>query len=800
MRLTEALAAELGPHGINVNCVLPGVIDTPPNRAAMPKADPATWVRPEDLAAVVRFLASDEAGAVHGGLLPVTGRRGSRVAVDRSPGGAAVASPAARQHVENRRMNAPPRLAIRHSTCPHDCPSTCALDVEVIDGATIGRVRGSKLQSYTAGVVCAKVARYAERIHHPDRLLHPLRRIGPKGSGRFAQVSWDEALDEIAERFNAAEREFGAESVWPYYYAGTMGHVMRDGINRLAHVKKYSRFYSTICSTIAWAGYAAGTGKVAGVDPREMAKSDLIVIWGTNPVSTQVNVMTHATRARKDRGARIAAVDIYDNDTMKQADIRIILRPGTDGAFACGVMHVLFRDGYADRGYLARYTDCPDELEAHLKSRTPDWAAAICGVPAAEIEAFAREVGETRRTFFRLGFGFTRSRNGAAQMHAALCIPAVTGAWQHEGGGAFFNNGAIWKLNKALIEGSETIDGTVRQLDQSKIGRILTGDAQALQGGPPVKAMLIQNTNPVNVAPEQALVKRGFARDDLFVAVHEQFMTETAQMADLVLPATMFMEHDDIYTGSGQQHLSLGPKLIEPPGECRSNHELLQALAPRVGAEHRAFKLTPRQIIDETLKASGHGDLESFEAEVWRDLQPDFRTSHFLDGFGHADGKFHFKADWARVPVPRNIALGPWQDMPALPDHWAVIETADARHPFRLATSPSRSFLNSTFAETPSSKAREGTPSVMMHQDDARALGLADGEAVTLGNDRGETTLRLVVVEGVRRGVLIAESIHPNHAHAGGNGINVLTGADAVAPYGGAAFHDNKVWVKKATL
>ena len=252
------------------------------------------------------------------------------------------------------------KIDIRHSTCPHDCPSACALDVEVIDGQSIGRVRGSKLQTYTAGVVCAKVARYAERIHHPERLMHPMRRTGPKGSGQFARISWDEALDEIADRFDQAEREFGAESVWPYYYAGTMGLVMRDGINRLAHVKKYSRFYSTICANIARIGFAIGTGKIAGVDPREMGVSDLVVIWGTNPVNTQVNVMTHASRAKKERGAKIAAVDVYNNDTMKQADIKIILRPGTDGAFACGVMHVLFRDGYADRAYMAKYTDCPD--------------------------------------------------------------------------------------------------------------------------------------------------------------------------------------------------------------------------------------------------------------------------------------------------------------------------------------------------------------------------------------------------------------------------------------------------------
>ena len=696
-------------------------------------------------------------------------------------------------------MNQHAKVDIRHSTCPHDCPSACALDIEVIEGRSIGRVRGSKEQTYTAGVVCAKVARYAERIHHPERLLYPMRRTGPKGSGQFARISWDEALDEIAARFDSAESEFGGQSVWPYYYAGTMGLVMRDGINRLSHVKKYSRFYSTICANIARVGFSIGTGKIAGVDPREMGVSDLIVIWGTNPVNTQVNVMTHAMRARKERGARIAAIDVYNNDTVKQADVKIVLRPGTDGAFACGVMHVLFREGYADRAYMDRYTDCPDQLEAHLKTRTPEWASAICGVPVAEIEAFARLVGQTKRSFFRLGYGFTRSRNGAAQMHAALCIPAVTGAWQYEGGGAFFNNAAIWKFDESVIEGHDAIDPTTRWLDQSRIGRILTGDAEALKGGPPVKAMLIQNTNPMAVAPEQTLVHQGFAREDLFVAVHEQFMTETAAMADIVLPATMFMEHDDLYYGGGHQHISVGPKLIDPPGECRSNHQVLQALARRLDAVHPGFEMTPRELIDVTLKKSGHGDIESLEADIWRDIQPDFRTSHYLDGFAHADKKFHFKADWAHPPWGKP-GLGPWEQMPSLPDHWTIIEEADEAHPFRLATSPSRSFLNTSFNETPSSIAREGKPSVMMHPEDAAALGIADGDLVTLGNVRGETNLTVKLFDGLRRGVLIAESIQPNKAHVGGRGINTLTGAEAVAPVGGAAFHDNKVWVRKAAV
>src|SRR5207253_1409365 len=279
--------------------------------------------------------------------------------------------------------------------------------------------------------------------------------------------------------------------------AGTMGLVQRDGINRLRHAKRYSGQFDTICTNPAWTGFAAGTGRLAGPDPREMARSDFIVIWGTNAVATQVNVMTHAVRARKERGARIAVVDVYRNETMKQADIAICLKPGTDGAFACAVMHVLFRDGYADWAYLDKYTDAPRELEAHLRDKTPEWAADIAGLAVNEIEAFAKAVGETKRTFFRLGYGFSRSRNGAVNMHAAQCIASVTGAWQYEGGGAFHTNSAIFGLDKTLIEGSDIRDPAIRLLDQSRIGSILCGEAEPLFDGPPVTAMVIQNTNPM---------------------------------------------------------------------------------------------------------------------------------------------------------------------------------------------------------------------------------------------------------------------------------------------------------------
>ena len=695
-------------------------------------------------------------------------------------------------------MNQALRSRFLASACPHDCPSTCALEVEVLDKHTIGRVRGAADNAYTAGVICAKVARYAERAHHPDRLLRPLRRTGAKGTGKFAPISWDDALDLVAERFLRAEETYGSEAVWPYYYAGTMGFVMRDGINRLRHAKKYSGFFSTICVNPAWTGFIAGTGKLAGADPREMAKSDLVVIWGTNAVNTQVNVMTHATRARKERGAKIVVVDVYMNGTMKQADLAVLIRPGTDGALACAVMHCLFRDGKADWGYLERYTDAPHELAEHLHTRDPAWASRITGCPTETIEAFARLVGERKRAYFRLGYGFARSRNGAVNMHAASCIAAITGAWRYEGGGAFHNNGDIFHFDKSLIEGSDVRDPAIRMLDQSRIGAILTGDKDALVGGPPVTALLIQNTNPVSVAPEQERVKRGFARDDLFVCVHDQFMTDTAKVADVILPATMFVEHDDMYQAGGSQYIMLGAKLIEPPGECRSNHDVICALARRLGAEHAGFSMTPRELIDGTLRKSGWGTLAALEADRWIDCQPDFATAHYLDGFAYPDKKFRFKPSWPNVPFGRAHGVIPAPSIPLLPDHWEVIEEADVEHPFRLATSPARGFLNSSFTETPTSLSREGRPEVMIHPDDAAACGVADGTEVTLGNRRGAVRLHARLFEGVRRGVLIAESIWPNSAYVDGRGINTLTGADAIAPFGGAAFHDNKVWLSKS--
>ena len=678
------------------------------------------------------------------------------------------------------------------SACPHDCPSTCALEVERLDENTIGKVRGAADNDYTLGVICEKVARYRERVHHPDRLSRPLKRTGAKGSGQFEPISWDDALDEVADAFNCAADKHGPEAVWPYHYAGTMGLVQRDGIHRLRHVMGYSGMDETICVTLARKGWIAGTGALWGTDSKDMAQSDLIVIWGTNPVSTQVNVMTHVTRARKERGAKVVTVDPYRTQTAKTSDIHLPVRPGTDGALAVAVMHVLFAEGYADRDYMARLTDCPDRLEAHVRERPPSWAAEITGIPESDIVAFARLYGQTKRSYIRVGYGFSRSRNGAANVHAVTCLPAVTGAWQHPGGGALYVTADLFDIDQTLIKGLDAVDPKVRVLDMSRIGDVLTGDADALLGGPPVTAMLIQNQNPAMVAPETLKVLDGLGREDLFLCVHEQFMTETAELADIVLPATTFLEHDDMYKGGGHVYLQVTTRIIEPYGECRSNHEVICALAGRLGAEHPGFSMTAWELIDATLKASGlPGADEALEAR-WIDCSKPSDELRFLNGFKHADGRFHFAPDWA--------ALGPdYAVMPELPDHLENIEAADSEHPFRMVTAPARRFLNSSFTETPTSRKKEGRPTALIHPNDCRVLGLKEGSRVRVGNRRASVVVHARPFDGLQEGVVVIEGIWPNKAFEEGLGINALVGADPAPPAGGAVFHDTAVWLRAET-
>lgn len=676
------------------------------------------------------------------------------------------------------------------AVCPHDCTSVCALDVELDHSKHIGRIRGSERNSYTAGIICEKVSRYSQRIHHPDRLMRPLRRIGTKGETNFEPISWTDALDIVAENFTLKEQKFGSETVWPYFYAGTMGYVQRDGINRLRHAKKYSGWLSTICVALSDAGWIAGVGSKQGVSMEEAGRhSDLIIIWGGNPVSTQVNVMTHVMRAKK-RGAKLVVVDPYKTATAEKADLHIALKPGTDGALAVAMINVLFAEGFADWGYLRRYTDYPEEFSQHVKDRTPEWAESITGISSEAIIHLARLYGSSHAPFIRCHHGFSRSRNGAVNMHAVSCLPAVIGSWKNLGGGALYGHSDIYPINRSLIEGTEFIDPDVRLLDQSQLGPILLGEVEALRGGGPVTAMLVQNTNPAVVCPDSNKVRQGLLREDLFLCVHEQFMTDTARFADIVLPATMFLEHDDFYTSSGHTSLQVSTKVIDPPGECRENHFVICELARRLGLEHPSFRMTALEIVDETLRLSGLWDAQTIIQSGGQNLERSYESAHFLDGFSWPNRKFRLKPNWQSMG-----GLG--ESMPTFPDHFDIIDKATPSKPYRLVTAPARSFLNTSFTETPRSLEREGRPTLFINPHDFKMLDLHDGDKVKLGNENGEITVHAAAKDGQQPGVVVIEGLWPNSYFEGKVGVNALTSASPGFPRGGAVFHDTAVWLKK---
>ncbi|NKB76674.1 MAG: molybdopterin-dependent oxidoreductase [Gammaproteobacteria bacterium] len=683
-----------------------------------------------------------------------------------------------------------------NSTCPHDCPSACSLQVEKIAPDRIGRVRGSPHNSYTDGVICAKVSKYAERAHHPDRITHPMVRTSAKDAEpSFAPISWSDAFEMMTRKFQEAEREHGAESIWPYYYGGTMGLVQQGGSVRLANEFGFSGMKRTFCVKIAYDGWTAGAGTRLGSDPRELAQSDLIILWGCNAAATQINVMHHVSKARK-RGAKLIVVDPYETPTAKIADLHIAPRPGTDGAVACAVMHQLFQKGLIDRDYLDKYAENTDDLEQHLSSRDPKWAETISGVPAERIETLAHWYGNTKKSYIRLGIGFSRSRNGAVNVHAVSCLPVLTGAWQYPGGGALLSTGNSFTLTTDLFHGVDpneptSKDGAGRVLDMSEIGKILCGDVDALQSGPPIKAMLIQNTNPMLVAPDLGRVKKGLSRNDLFVCVHEQFMTETAMMADLVLPATNFVEHGDIYTSYGHTFLQVTEKIIDTSDQCRSNHELINELAHRLGTKNRCFYMTEQEMISESLERSGYPQASEFTEQHFLDCAPSFEEAHFLNGFHWPNKRFRFSPDWP--------ALGSGgHDMPTMPDHWNVIDQRDSTHPFKLVAAPSRGYLNSSFTQSPSSIKREKKPWIKMHPQAAKRCGLKNDDQATIGNKRGSVTATIRIMENIQVDTVVVEGIWPAKAFPEGIGINVLISSEPAKPSGGAVFHDTAVWVRPA--
>ena len=657
----------------------------------------------------------------------------------------------------------------------------------------IAAVTGTTGHPFTQGIICGKVREYAERVHSPLRVLTPLRRVGAKGEGRFERVSWETALDEIARRWRLIASEHGGEAILPFSYAGSMGQIQFWAGHPLFHALGASRLDRSICVSTAYAGWRATVGQVTGNDSEQMVGADLVVLWGVNAAYSTINVMTLVKQARE-RGAYVVVIDPYRTATALQADEHLMVRPGTDGALALAMMHVLVTEGLVDRDYIERATLGFDALADHVKRYPPEEMASIVGLPADTIVRFARRYGATRRAFIRAGIGLSRHDNGGMTCRTIACLPALTGAYADPHGGALLSSGGAFELDLAAFERPDLMTAPSRVINMIQLGRALTDPALA----PPVKALYVYSSNPAAVCPNQELVLRGLAREDLFTVVHEQVLTDSAHYADLVLPATTSMEHLDVYRSFGQFYLQLAEPVIQPPGEARSNWDVCAALARAIGlpAAEAHYARGPEAAVGAALAGGG----PSVRAVTWERLRAEKSVRlelprpylPFADGAPTPSGKVEF--------VAAGLAR---QGLPALPTWTPLLEGPQRgdveRYPLQCIVPPNRFFLNSSFSQSERLRRRQGTPTVMLNAADAAARGIADGDAVRVESARGAARFTARVTDATRAGVVVIEGIWWHRFHPGGRGVNVLTDDRTADMGGGPAFHSNLVEITRAS-
>ena len=676
------------------------------------------------------------------------------------------------------------------SVCPHDCPSCCSLDVTV-EGGRIATVTGSD-HPFTQSVICGKVREYAERVHSPLRIARPLRRMGAKGEGRFEPISWDAAVAEIAERWRAVIAAHGGEAILPFSYAGSMGQVQYYAGHPLFHALGASMLDRTICVATAYAGWRATVGAVTGNDSEQMVGADLVVLWGINAAYSTINVMTLVKQARA-RGAYVVAIDPYRTPTAQQADEHLMVRPGTDGALALAVMHVLVAEDRVDREYLARATVGFEPLARHVKDWPPERVASITGVPAETIVAFARRYGATRASFVRIGIGISRHDNGGMTCRTLACLPALTGAYADPHGGALLSSGGAAGFGLAALERADLLPRPApRVINMIQLGRALTDPALA----PPIKALYVYSSNPASVCPNQTLVMQGLAREDLFTVVHEQVMTDTARWADIVLPATTSMEHEDVYRSYGQFYVQLARPVLPPLGEARSNWDACGLLARALGVAVDHYAKTPETLIREVLArgdASVRGiSYERLAAEGSVRLSLPRPYMPFADGAPTLSGKVElFSERLARLGLP---ALPTWTPLVEGP----AARVLAARYPLQCIVPPNRFFLNSSFSQSELLRRRQGTPTVMLSPADAADRAIRDGDSVRVESPRGAAAFTARVTDATRAGVVVIEGLWWHRFHPGGKGVNFLTDDRVTDMGGGPALHSNLVEVTRS--
>ncbi len=724
-------------------------------------------------------------------------------------------------------MSTATNTRIVKGACPHDCPDTCALEYHVAGGKLI-EVKGSATHSVTAGVLCTKVAKYPLRTYHPTRIKTPLKRVGAKGEGKFMPISWDEALTTIASKFKAITSEHGAEAILPYSYAGNMGMLQYASMDRrFFHALGASQLDRTICASAGAAGLTVTIGSRLGTDMEAFAQSELIILWGTNPITSNLHLWSRCQEAKR-RGARLIAIDPYRSLSAEKCHQWLPIKPGTDAALALAMMHVLIRDDLLDHDYIAKFTLGFAELKARAAEWTPQRAAEICGIPVADIEALAKAYGNTKKAAIRLNYGMQRHGGGGMAVRTVACLPALTGAWREASGGLLLSTSGAYPMNLAYLERPDLMpkrDGKLpRMVNMSALGDALawgciapsplmgegwgegevsiphTADKPPSPSPQPsptggegaIKAMFVYNSNPAAVAPDGNVVLKGLAREDLFTVVSDIFITDTARYADIVLPATTSPEHDDINRSYGHYDVVLNRRAIDPVGESLPNTEMFRRLAKAMNLTDPCFDETDESMIRHAFDWS-HFSLagQSFET-LERDgvlrlnypKQDGFITPFAEGGFGTPSGKCEFFSE----------TLGQ-RGFDPLPTYIAPHEPETEVFPLALNTPPARNFMNSTFANIQVLAIPHGAPTVQLNPQDATARNVVEGQTVRVFNHRGAMKLAAHVTDDTRLGVATILWGHWRN-HPGAEGfVNDLTSQALTDLGGGATFYDCRVEV-----
>jgi anaerobic selenocysteine-containing dehydrogenase len=691
---------------------------------------------------------------------------------------------------------------IVHAACPHDCPDGCAVLITVEDGRAT-KIAGDPEHPITRGFLCGKVAKYLDRVYSPDRVLYPMRRVSAKGThddGAFQRISWDEAFDEIVSRLKQISSEFGPEAVLPYSYGGNIAVLNGASMDRrFFHRLGASQLHRSICSQTGEHAILSIYGRKVGTEPEQFRHSRYIIAWGANVHGNNFHLWPFIEEARRN-GAKLVVIDPYRTRTARIADWHIPINPGTDVALALGLMHVIVREGWHDVDYIARYAEGFEELQKRLPEYPPERVAQWTGVAKEDIERLAREYATARPAAIRLNYGIQRAQNGGAAVRAVCMLPVITGSWKEVGGGLQLSLSGAFQLDRAAMERKDLMLTSALGRPARTVNMVQLGNALTELNDPPIKALMVYNSNPAAVCPEQALVRRGLQRDDLFTVVHEQFFTDTTDFADLVLPATTFFEHKDLVQAYGHYYLQVSHRAIDPPGECKSNVDFFRELALRMGFEDECFRQPVDAMIEAAL-ASGVPQLAGITRER---LESDPHVRLNLNGDGNGKPWLPFANGFptpggkARLYDEELIAHGMDPVASFVAPEESRHSPAARRFPLELLARKADNFLNSTFVNLPTIQKMEP------HQDkleiatgDALRRGISDGDLVRVFNDRGEIFLRARVDGAVQAGVVGAR-LGWAKLSDGGLNINVLTSARLTDLGGGATFYSTLVEVERA--